>query len=765
MSADPVTATFQKALDCQRRGEVGAAIALYQEILAVEPRHAPSLHLLGSLALQRGDAANACDYLRQSIDVNPGVAAAQVDLGIALQSCGRDGESLACYDRALRLAPGLLAAHFNRAVLLQALGKLREALQGYERALQLSPSLVAALFNRAVVLADLHRPREALTAYDRCLQADPAHVEALTNRGALLLELTRPAEALVSLEAALRQAPRLAKALHNRGNALAGLRRDLEAVASFDAALAADPGFAEAHRARATALRQLGQLEAARAGFETALQLRPAHAGTLLDSALTLIDLKRLAEARERLTALLAVAPATDYAPGLRLHIQGLACDWQDYGNHRRDLIRSAVSRGRADFPFAFLSVCDSAPTQLRCARDFAADKYPPAPPVPTRRARHGHRRIRLAYVSGDLRSHPVAALLVGVLERHDRTRFETTAISLRPADSSPLGQRVAAAFDVFTDVSGMDDASVATLMREREIDIAIDLAGFTHGSRTAILAARPAPVQVNYLGYPGTMGAPYIDYLIGDEYLIPAESRPHYAEKIVWLPDCFQANDDRRRRPGNAPARRDLGLPDFGLVFCCFNNSFKLNPDVFDVWMRLLAAVPGSVLWLLAETPVIAGNLRREAQARGIAADRLVFANRVSYEDHLARLTRADLFLDTWPFNGGATVSDALGAGLPVVTLSGDAMAARMAGSLLRAMGFPELVTSGPADYEAVALRLATRPLLLSGLRERLESSRAEGPVFDTERFCRHLEAAYHVMWERAARGLPAEHIAVKPH
>jgi len=755
---------FQRALACQRQGQLGQAEELYLRILAIQPEHAPALHLLGSMALQRGAVQRACEFIGQSIAANPMLAVAHADFGNALQLAGRAPEALASYDRAIDLEPDLFAAHFNKAVVLQELQRLNEALACYERTLKLQPAFVMALYNRAVLLATLDRAAESLAAYDRCLKAAPNHVEALSNRGALLMELERPEEALSSLERALLLAPDLVKALNNRGNALQSLRRFEEAVASFDRALVMDPQFIEALRNRGCALRKLGLAEAALASFDTALRLRPDDPSTMLDRAETLIDLKRQAEAIACLTRVIELAPDTDYARGLRLHLQGLACDWRDHADRTRELIAYVNAGGRVDYPFPFLSVTDSAEAQARCARTFVADRFPESRAPLWRGKHYRHQRIRVAYLSADLREHPVSALLARVFEKHDRRRFETIGISLRAAEQSPLGQRVRAAFDSFNDVSQMSDRAVAALLRERQVDIAVDLMGFTQGSRTAVLAHRPAPVQVNYLGFPGTMSAPYVDYIIADEFLISTERSRHYSEKIVWLPDCFQANDDRRPISHDTPPRRQFGLPDFGLVFCCFNNSYKITPAFFDIWMRLLSAVPDSVLWLVADEVTVRDNLRREASNRGVDPERLVFADRVPYADHLARLRCADLFLDTLPFNAGTTASDALWAGVPLVTCTGDAFAARMAGSLLTSVGLRELITDTPDAYEALALDLAVSPSRLADLRSRLASNRLTSPLFDSERFCRHLESAYVSMWERSERGKAPESFVVRP-
>jgi protein O-GlcNAc transferase len=757
-----VSVLFQQGLSCQRHGRTAQAEELYRQVLALEPRHAPALHLSGSLALQAGSVRRACELLECSIEADSKVPVAHLEFANALKLDGRPESALMHYDRAIELNGELMEAHFNKAVVLQELRRPAEALRSYQRALQLQPRFILALYNLAVLLVELGRPAEALAAYDRCLRACPTHVEALSNRGALLLTLRRPEEALTSLDRALELAPQLGKALNNRGNALESLQRLEEAVMSFDRAISLDPEFFEALRNRGGVLRKLGFAQAALDSLDAALEVRSDPA-TMLDRAEALIDLKRYADAIACLTRLLELAPETDYARGLRLHLQGLACHWHEYQRHARDLIASIDAGRRADFPFPFLSATGSAAAQARCARMFAADKFPLKGPGKWRGKRYRHPKLRIGYLSADLREHAVSALMVGVLENQDRERFESIAISLRPAERSPLGQRVHAAFDSFIDVGQLSDRAVAELMQERQIDIAVDLMGFTRGSRTGILAHRAAPIQVNYLGFPGTMGTPFMDYVIADPYLIPAAHRHHFAEKVVWLPDSFQANDDRRAFALDAPARRGYGLPDFGLVYCCFNNHYKINPSCFDVWMRLLRSVPGSVLWLVVEEPTVRNNLRHEAHARGVGPERLIFAHRIPYDDHLARLRCADLFLDTMPFNAGATASDALWAGVPLVTCSGEAPAARMAGSLLTALGLTELITNDLEAYEALALELATTPALLADIRARLGTARLASPLFDSARFCRHLESAYTAMHARFAAGKAPEHFAVQ--
>jgi protein O-GlcNAc transferase len=440
-----------------------------------------------------------------------------------------------------------------------------------------------------------------------------------------------------------------------------------------------------------------------------------------------------------------------------------LLCDWRGYSEECARVI-SGVRAGNAVSPFALLSLPSSSEDQLSCARAALADEFRSPPEPVVRRQYVSRNRIRVGYLSFDLRYHAVGFLTVGLFENHDRSRFETIALSLCPDDGSQVRKRLESAFDQFRDMSLRSDDEIAKLIRGSEIDIVVDLNGFTQGARMHVLACRPAPIQVNYLGYPGTMGADYIDYIIADRIVIPEDQQQLYSENVVYLPHCYQANDDRRPISDVVFSRGQVGLPDHGFVFCSFNNTFKINPPVFDIWMRLLRKIDGSVLWLLEGNANAPDNLRSEAERRGVAANRLVFAPRMKSEDHIARQTLADLFLDTLPYNAHTTASDALWVGLPVLTCLGPTFAGRVAASLLHAVGLPELVTHSLEEYEAAALQLARSTQLLASVKAKLMRNRQAFPLFDTARFARHIEAAYTTMWERYQRGRSAAGFDIEP-
>jgi predicted O-linked N-acetylglucosamine transferase (SPINDLY family) len=411
-----------------------------------------------------------------------------------------------------------------------------------------------------------------------------------------------------------------------------------------------------------------------------------------------------------------------------------------------------------------FLNMADSAAARLQCAVTFNRDKYPAASEPLWRGERYAHDRIRVAYLSADFRQHPMAYSMAGVFDAHDRSRFKTIAISFGPDSQDPVRRRLETAFDCFRDVRTMVDRDIARLLRELEVDIAVDLMGYTNNSRPGVLAFRPAPVQVNYIGFAGTLGAEYIDYLIADRFVVPEVAQASYAEQVVYLPDTYWPTDDRVEVGEPGLGRAESGLPEDGFVFCCFNQNYKIAPPVFEVWMNLLRQVDGSVLWLVRDNADAERNLRQQAEDRGIVPQRLVFAPRVSIEEYLARFRLADLFLDTLPFNAHTTAADALWAGLPLVTCPGSSFAARVAGSLLTAVGLPELITTSLPEYEALALSLAREPERLTGIRAKLVRNRGTFPLFDTNRFTRHIESAYRTMWERYQQGEPPAGFAVAP-
>jgi predicted O-linked N-acetylglucosamine transferase (SPINDLY family) len=577
----------------------------------------------------------------------------------------------------------------------------------------------------------LHQAGEherAAALYHSVLQSDPRNFDAFYLLGLLHGQNGRFEEAQHFTGEAARLNPMSADALFMRSYALRRLHRDEEALGCLDRVLALNPALTEA----------------------------------LMNRAAVLARLQRFGAAAQDYERLLASNPDYPFMLGHLIFARLQDCDWRKFDAERADAIAGLQASKKIVAPFHAKPLGLSAEQELNCARIWTADQFPERPPLWNGEI-YSHPRIRIAYISGDFRPHPVATLLAGVFEHHDKMRFETIGVAFGPGAGTGMRARIARSFEHFFDVNSALDTDVGAMLRKMEVDIAIDLTGFTDGCRAAILSERPAPVQVNFLGFPGTMGADYIDYLIADANVVPNAEHAYYAEKIVNLPGTFLPPSSVPEASTRVFTRTELGLPEQGFVFCCFNASYKIAPGIFDIWMRLLAEVPGSVLWLGRTNEPARQNLRREAQAHGIADERLVFAPYIeSGADHLARLRSADLFLDTVPYGAHATACDALLSGLPVLTCRGPAFAGRVGASLLQSVNMPELIANSLADYEVRALALARDAPRLAALKAKLADRQSMSPLFDIGRYTRHLERAYEGMWRRQQEGLPPAEFTV---
>ena len=649
-------------------------------------------------------------------------------LGLVAAQTGQPARALDLIGRAIALNPSAPVAHSNQAKVFADLGRYGEAVVSCDAAIRLAPDLAAAYVNRGDALAGLKRHEAALESFDKAIAIDPTVPAAHNDRANSLLSLNRYEAAVAGYDAAIALKPDYAEAFAGRGVAQQKLKRPAEALASYSRAIALDPRNAEAYH-------NLGNL---------------------------LVDLKRYDDAIRAYATSMAAKPDNKFVFGTWLHTRMKVCDWFDLDASVGQLTRRVDAGEKVSPPFPLLALPTSLEQQRKAATIWSDEMFPPdarLPPI-ARRPRRGP--LRVGYFSADFYNHATAWLIAGLFEQHDRAIVEPIAFSFGRVEDDEMSGRLRAAVDRFLDVRPMSDLEVASLARSIDIDIAVDLKGFTTDSRTGIFAARAAPIQVSYLGYPGTMAADYIDYLIADPIVVPVSDQNEYSEKIVYLPDSYQVNDSQRPISDRVFQRADCGLPADGVVYCSFNNNYKITPETFGAWMRILHGVDGSVLWLFAENPHAASNLRREAASRGVRPERLVFAERMSNPDHLARHRLADLVLDTWPYNAHTTASDALWAGLPVVTRAGETFAGRVAASLLSAVGLPELITSGIEAYEAVATDLGRNPAKLARLKRKLARNRQTSPLFDTRRFARNIELAYTAMHARYHSGLATGHIGM---
>jgi protein O-GlcNAc transferase len=719
--------SLEEAVQAQRLGRNEEADRLYARLIKKNPDYFDALNLYGLFNYHQGKYQAAFNLLKKATAVQPRSVSALSNLGIVL-------------------------CHLKRP---------KDALEVFERAATLDPEDANSLNNRGNALLDLKRPQDALTSFDAAIKLQPKFLNAYINRGRALLELDRDEAALANYDQALSIAPLDAEVHNSRGTALYKLHRLDEALASFDRAIALKPNLAEAYCNRGSTLRDLIRYNEAFGDFQKTLALKPDSATAWCGLGSIFNTHRRYDAAYDAYSRALALNPDQEHAIAPRIHAKMQLCDWTDLESDFAQALASLRKGVLVGDPFSFLCVPAFPADYLRCAvlatKDAASAKTAWAGP------HYKHDRIRLAYMSSDFRNHSVGHLLAGALEAHDRARFELSAISLIRATEDGMQTRLREAFERFVDVESKNDRQIAEIIRELETDVLVDLNGFTQNSRTLVLAQRPAPIQVSYLGFAGTMGAAYFDYIVADQTVLPPEHAQFYSEKIAWLPDAYMASDNKRIIAAHTPTRSECGLPDNAFVFCCFNQSFKITPDVFRIWMNLLKAVDHSVLWLSSTNPIAEANLRREAEQSGVSAERLVFAPRVAdMSEHLARQRQADLFLDTLPYNAHTTANEALWVGLPVLTQIGNAFHGRVAASLLRAVGLDELITSSTEAYEALATELANNPARLSAFRQRLESNRLVAPLFDTKRFTRHIEAAYAAMYERHQAGLEPDHIVV---
>lgn len=605
------------------------------------------------------------------------------------------------------------------------------------------------------MLGLLHAQRgnfgEAEPLLKKAVRLDAGNPDVLFNYANVLRALDKTDDALAWFAKVIVLSPNFAEAHLNRGAILMARQELHGAIAEFDRAIAIAPSSA-AFANRGSAFRQLGQLDEAHDSYQNAIELAPPNPQNHFVLSEVLTQMGRHDEAIGALERTVALDKAFPFALSNLVASRRKRADWRNFKGEQAAL-DEAVETGVAVDPFTFFHASSSPAHQLTCAKTYVANVVPgrgaaiSGTPSPAS-------RLRVAYLSADFRNHATAHLMAGVFEAHDRERFEISAISYGPDDRGEMRDRLKAAFERFEDVSHLPDEDVVELIRQLGIEVLVDLGGFTAGARPKILARRAAPIQVNYLGFPGTMGASYIDYVMADRIVIPEGEQQHYAEKVIYLPDSYQATDARRPILANGPARSEVGLAEDAFVYCAFNRTSKITPLLFDVWMRLLSKTDGSVLWLLDGDPIARENLRREAVARGIAADRIVFAPLVPTDEHLARHQLADLFLDTLPYNAHTGASDALWAGLPVLTCLGTAFAGRVAASLLNAVGLPELVTRSLDEYEDLALRIAHDSELRTALKSKLASHRTTWPLFDTARMTRHIEKALNEMWRRHYAG-----------
>jgi predicted O-linked N-acetylglucosamine transferase (SPINDLY family) len=699
-----------KGFGFHQNGDLISAGEIYAQILKIQPLHFDALHLSGLIAAKSEQFDIAETLITKAISVNPNNAPAYCNLGNVFLNQGKYDLATQNYSKALSLKPNYEEAFYSRGLAHQRLGDLNKAQQDYQAALLINPRHIGTLTNLGNTYQLQKKYDEAIEWYQRAIELNLPVAEPFNNRGNLYHEQRRFKEALADFGKALAINPNYPEALSNRANSFFYLKEYDKALDGYAKAIALKPNYAEALHNRGNLYRELKHYELAMADYDLALTIKPDY----------------------------------DYLKGVHFATKMNICDWSSLEDEWRTVCEDIERSKKTIAPFMVIPISNSADLQRRVAELWVKDKHP-TQPMPVFKSKYQEdQKIRVGYFSADFHEHATMYLMAQLFELHDRSKFEIIGFSFGPDKQDGMRQRAVAAFDQFYDVRSKTEKEIAEFSRDLGVDIAIDLKGFTLDARTGIFAYRAAPIQINYLGYPGTMGAEFVDYIIADRIIIPEHLRGKYSEKVLYLPDCYQVNDQKRQISKTQYSRESLGLPDAGFIYCSFNANYKITPNVFDSWMNILHHVDGSVLWLLEDNAKAASNLKNEAQNRGIDPRRIVFAQQAPLSEHLARQQVADLFLDAWPCNAHTTTSDALWAGLPVLTFPGESFASRVAASLITAIGLPEMIMSSTEEYENTAIYYGQNSKELLNLRKRLAANRLSSSLFDSKRFTANIELLY---------------------
>ncbi len=736
-----------------------AAVASYNEAIRVDPHYIPA-YLNKGIGLQNlGRLDLAVQDYQALTEIDPLHLQAYLNLAGVFNSLGQFELAIAAYDQAIISAPQDSRAYNSRGEIHKHLKQFAAAIQSFDRAIEINPNFALAHYNRGNTFFDLLEFDKAVSSYDRAIEADPIHAGAYMNRGIGLQNLARYAAAVQSYDKAIEINPEYVDAYLNRGNAFFSLKEYATAIQSYDDVIRFRPQDHLPYIKKADAYKELKQFELAHECINKAIDIKSDCAEAYCIQGHIYKEQKEFALSIASYNKAIELNPEYPFLYDIRLLAKLDISDWDDIEN-QIEVLRGRISKGeRQASTFPPLASMDDPQIHKEVNELWSKHVYPEVEIYPPMQKYGPHEKIRVAFVSADFRNHPVSQLTINLFESFDKERFEITAFALGPESTDDITMRLKAAFDRFIWVDGLSDEEVAKLSRDLEIDIAVDLGGYTANCRTGIFARRAAPVQMTYLGYPSTTGAPYFDYLVSDETIIPEDSRKFYSEKIAYVP-VYQVND-KKPISDKIFSRSEFGLPENSVVFCCFNNPYKITPDVFDIWTDILKSVDGSVLWFYEKYEITSINLRKEAIKRGIDPERLIFAKYMnSMEEHLARYALADLFLDTLPYNAHTTAGDALWAGLPVLTRLGNSFAARVAGGLLRAVGIPELVTSSIEEYRNLAIRLAKSPHELKAIRDKLAFKKLASPLFNAQEFSRNFEKTLVRIYERYQFDLPPDHI-----
>jgi len=743
-------------------GELEESIRMFETAIIIKPDYAEAYKNLGISYKNLGQLDAAVKSFKQATMIEPSYVDAYYNLAITHKELGQLNAAVKSYEKLLTINPNFAEAHNNLGNALKDLELLDDAVISYKKAITINPNFAEAHNNLGNTLKDLELLDDAVISYKKAITINANFAEAYYNKGIVLKKLRKLDEAVISFENAIDINPDYPEALNNLGITFSELGKILPAIDCYEKAIAIKPDYAYANNNLGNVFNEIRKRKAAVRCYENAIAINPDYAEAHSNLGNILRNLKQRDKALICYMRAYKIKPDMDFIFGDVLNTKMHLCLWGDLPNQLKLLKNKINNNEKVIAPFNLLGLIDDPRLQEKATEIYANEEFPKNNSLPNIGLYPKHKKIRIGYFSRDFRIHPVATLTAELYEMHDRDQFEIHAFSFGPDTKDEMNLRIKAGVDHFHDVRLMPHKEIAMLARSFEIDIAIDLVGLTINSRTGIFARSAAPIQASYIGYLGTMGANYYDYLVADQIMIPEENQKYYSEKIVYLPS-YQVNDSKESPPEIFFTRQDLGLPEKGFVFCCFNNTYKITPPTFDSWARILKNVKGSVLIIFVDNKSAKENLTKEIILRGVDPERLIFGERLERPEYLARYRVADLFLDTLPYNAGTTASDALRMGLPVLTLKGNSYSSRMAASIISAVNLPELITTSYEEYESLAIELATDLDKLKIIKDKLLSNLSKAPLYDTPLFTRSLEAAYSVMYDRYQKGLGSEHIYVK--
>ena len=745
----PRQETINQLINLFQKGELSTLIEKAQALLDQYPNAFAVWNILGAAYKRLNQYDNALKSYRRSISINPSYFYAHYNLGNILKEVGKLSEAIESFEKALFLKPDYAKAQNNKALTLHELGELDAASVAFNKLILLNPNFAEAHNNLGNVFQEQGLLEQAIEAYTTAISLNPDYSEAFNNLGNAFKERGEVEKAIEAYKKTLSIKHSNYDVTNNIGISLREYGNLEDAKKSYNKALTASPDHPEAHNNLGVVLHDQGRLKEAIEAYTKAIALNPDYAEAYNNLGTALIDLGKRKEAIEAYEKALSINADHATARSQKLHEQAHIFDWESI-EADRFLFPTLGITEKFVTPFAFLSLEDDPARHLLRAQNYVKHKFPQKSAVIPARPVQRPERLRIGYFSADFHNFPGMYLMAGMLEQHDRSKFEIFAFSYGPKTNDEMQKRIIAAVDHFIDIQNMPTTAVRECALEHKLDIALHRNGHTKNGRTELFAERLAPIQINYLGYPGTLGTDFIDYIVADTIVIPEDKQKHYSEQIIYLPHTYQPNDNTRAISQKTFTRADMRLPDKSFVFCCFNKNYKISPKEFDIWMRLLGKVEGSVLWLLKSDQLAEKKLCLEAEKRGVNAERLIFADRLPQDEHLARHKLADLFLDTFNYNAHTTTSDALWAGLPIVTKLGKSFSARVAGSLLNSVGLQELITHSEAEYEELILRLSLQPETLSEIKKKLSANRLSYPLFDTQKYTKNIEQAYHLAYER---------------